>query len=150
MEKQPTPSVIVCGVTGSEASLNAASHAARMAKERNAQLVYVFAIDLRFLDGMAIELSGHVAAEALRQVGATILERAASVAHAYAVTPKNVLREGPVLQVLKDVVREERATVLVIGRDPHSFFEKVVFKRDWVEDHIQELKAETGVDVVVV
>lgn len=141
---------IVCAVTGSDSSLNAASRAAILAEERGATLVLVFAVDMNFLDGMAVELSGRVAGEALHQVGATILENAAQPALSRGVAIKKILRDGPLLDVVKEVVREEKAGLLVIGHEPHSFFDKVVFKRESVEDHVQELKAETGVEVMVV
>jgi nucleotide-binding universal stress UspA family protein len=141
---------IVCAVTGSDSSLRAASQAAALAEERNATLVLVFAVDMNFLDGMAVELSGRVAAEALHQVGETILEDAARPALSRGVTAKKVLRDGPLLDVVKEVVRQEKASLLVIGHEPRSFFEKVVFKRESVEDHLQELKTETGVEVMVV
>ena len=141
---------IICGVTGSESSLKAASEAALLAQRNQARLIYVFAIDLSFLEGMAVELSPRVAEDSLRHLGNNILDHAEKIALSQGVAPKKILREGPVLEVLKQVVQDEKADLLVIGHEKHSFFEKVVFKKDSVEDHIQELKKQTGVEVTVI
>jgi nucleotide-binding universal stress UspA family protein len=140
---------IVCGVTGSEHSQKAAQVAARLAKEHGAALVYVYAVDTNFLKGMTVELTPDFADKALEHLGGHILERAEQISLAEGVTPKKILRSGSVLEVLKQVLAEEKADLLIIGHEDRSFFEKVLFKGE-VEDHIQELINQTGVSVQVI
>lgn len=141
--------IIVCGVTGSEASQKATREAVRMAKENQADLIFVYAVDTTFLKGMTVELTSDFANKTLEHLGAHILERAEEIAQEQGVTPKKILKQGPVLSVLKQVLSEEGADLLIIGHEERSFFEKVLFKGE-VEDHVQELIKQTGVSVQII
>lgn len=140
---------IVCGVTGSEPSQKAAREAARLAKENQAALTYVYAVDVKFLKGMTVQLTPDFAEKALEHLGGHILERAAEGAAAEGLDPRKIIRTGAVLDVLKDTLREEKADLLVLGHEDRSFFEKILFGGE-VEDHVQELIKQTGVNVLVV
>jgi nucleotide-binding universal stress UspA family protein len=140
---------IVCGVTGSEPSQKAAQEAARLAKENQAGLTYVYAVDITFLKGLTIELTPDFAAKTLEHLGGHILERAEEAAKTQGVTPRKIIRSGAVLEVLKQAVREEKADLLVLGHEDRSFFEKILFGGE-VEDHVQELIKQIGVNVLVV
>lgn len=140
---------IVCGVTGSEHSQKAALEAASLAKNHQARLIYVYAVDTSFLKGMTVELTPDFANKTLEHLGGHILERAEEIALSKGITPKKILRSGEVLEVLKQVLTEEKADLLIIGHEDRSFFEKVLFKGE-VEDHIQELIKQTGVSVQVI
>ena len=137
---------IVCGVTGSEHGQKAALEAARLAKENHADLVYVYAVDLEFLRGGVAHLG---AEDSLEHIGATILEMAEEVAVSQGVTPKKIVRRGPVLEVLKGVISQEGADLLILGHEERTFFEKL-FVGGEVEDHVEELRRQTGVEVAVV
>jgi hypothetical protein len=65
------------------------------------------------------------------------------------VAPRKILKKGPVLDVLKQVVQEEKADLLILGHEDRTFFEKTLF-RGSVEDHLEELKKQTGVEVTVI
>ncbi len=140
---------IVCGVTGSESSQKAALEAARLAKENQAALTYVYAVDVKFLKGLTIQLTSDFAEKTLEHLGGHILERAEESAAAQGVTPRKVIRSGAVLEVLKQVIQEEKADLLMLGHEDRSFFEKILFGGE-VEDHVQELIKQTGVSVQVV
>jgi nucleotide-binding universal stress UspA family protein len=141
---------IVCGVTGSTHAQKAALEAAALAKKDNARLTYVYAVDIGFLrSGITVQLPSEFAEDSLMHLGSHILEHAAKLAESQGVSAKVVARKGPVLDVLKAVVSEEKADLLVLGHENRTFFEKAFFKGD-VEDHVQELKEEMGVEVTVV
>jgi len=141
---------IVCGVTGSAHSQKAALEAAALAKKDNARLTYVYAVDIGFLkSGITVQLSSSFAEASLAHLGTHILDYAEQFAQSQGVTPKKIVRHGAVLEVLKQVVLEEKADLLVLGHENRTFFEKALFKGD-VEDHIQELKQHTGVEVAVI
>jgi nucleotide-binding universal stress UspA family protein len=140
---------IVCGVTGSEHSLKAAGEAARLAKENQAELIFVYVVDITFLKGVTVQLTTEFAQKTLEHLGGHILDRAEEIAKSEGIIhPKRILRPGSVLEVLKEVISEEKADLLIIGHEERSFFEKILFKGE-VEDHVQELINRTGVSVLV-
>jgi nucleotide-binding universal stress UspA family protein len=140
---------IVCGVTGSAHSQKAALEAAALAKQHNARLTLVYAVDIDFLKTSVGGLSTSLAQDGLGHLGAHILDYAAELAESQGVTPKKIVRRGAVLEVLKAVVLEEKAELLVLGHEDRTFFEKALFKGN-VEDHLEELKQQTGTEVTVI
>jgi nucleotide-binding universal stress UspA family protein len=140
---------IVCGVTGSAHSQKAALEAAALAKQHNARLTYVYAVDVGFLKGSVGGMSAGLAGNGLERLGDHILSYAEELAQSQGVTPKRVVRRGAVLEVLKQVLLEEKADLLVLGHEERTFFEKALFKGG-VEDHIEKLKQETGTEVTVI
>lgn len=82
---------IVCGVTGSEPSQKAALEAARLAKENQADLIYVYVVDVTFLKGITVELTPDFAQKTLEHLGGHFLERAETISLAEGVIPKKIL-----------------------------------------------------------
>ncbi len=106
---------IVCGVTGSQHSQKAALEAAVLASKSQAGLVYVYAVDVSFLRrGSGLITSGAVA-DSLDRLGEQILDIAEEIAKTQGVAPRKILKKGPVLDVLKQVVQEEKADLLILG-----------------------------------
>ena len=140
---------IVCGVTGSAHSQKAALEAAVLAKQHNSRLTFVYAVDIGFLKSSIGGLSTSLAENGLDHLGEHILEYAEQLAQSQGVTPKKIVRRGPVLEVLKQVVSEEKADLLILGHENKTIFEKTLFKGS-VEDHIEELKQQTGIEVAVI
>jgi nucleotide-binding universal stress UspA family protein len=140
---------IVCGVTGSAHAQKAALEAAVLAKQHNARLTYVYAVDIGFLRGSVGGMSTSLAGDGLERLGDHILSYAAELAQSQGVTPKKIVRRGTTLEVLKQIVQEEKAELLILGHEERTFFEKALFKGN-VEDHVEELKTLTGAEVTVV
>jgi nucleotide-binding universal stress UspA family protein len=141
---------IVCGVTASVHSQKAALVAARLANESGAELIYVYAVDLTFLaSGNTGSLSTDVVRKSLEDLGAQIMESAEKIAASQGVESKKVLKEGPVLDVLKEVIMEEKADLLVLGHEERTFFEKALFKGD-AEEHARELQVRTGAEIIII
>jgi hypothetical protein len=65
------------------------------------------------------------------------------------VTAHKFHRTGPLLEVLKDGAVEEKGDLLVLGQEARSFFDKVLF-RGKVEDHLQELRRQMGIEAIIV
>jgi nucleotide-binding universal stress UspA family protein len=139
---------IVCGVTGSAQAQKAAIRAARLAKQCGAELLYVYAADASFAHGMTVGVTLQYIEESLVKLGNHILDHAVQLAQAEGVEPRTIVRVGPALEVLRTVVLEEQADLLVIGSENRSFFERFLIKGE-VESHIENLKKITGVEVVV-
>lgn len=140
---------IICAVTGSEASERAAREAAFLAQESGASLVFLYAVDASFLQGMTVELRPEFAEKSLEHLGGHVLERMGQIAAEEGVPAKGVLKRGRLMEMLREVALEEGADLLVLGKEEPSFFEKVLF-RDEVEDHVKELRERTGVEVMLV
>ena len=140
---------IVCGVTASANAQKAALDAAALAKQHNATLIYVYAVDIGFLRGSVGGMSTSLAGDGLERLGGHILSYAAELAQSQGVTPKKIVRHGAALEVLKQVILEEKADLLVLGHEERTFFEKALFKGN-VEDHVEELKTLTGAEVTVI
>jgi nucleotide-binding universal stress UspA family protein len=140
---------IVCGVTGSLHSQKAALEAAIMASKAQAGLIYVYVVDVSFLrGGISFMTSGSVA-NSLARLGEQFLDFAEELAKAQGVTARKILRKGPVLNELIQVVQEEKADLLVLGHEPRTFFEKKLFNGN-VEDLLELLKKQTGGEVMVI
>ncbi len=140
---------IVCGVTGSLHSQKAALEAAVLAAKSQAGLIYVYVVDVSFLKrGSGFITSGAVE-ESLDRLGAQFLDFAEEIAKTQGVAPRKVLGKGLVLDVLIQVVQEEKADLLVLGHEPRTFIEKALFNGN-VEDHLEQLKKQTGADVMVI
>jgi nucleotide-binding universal stress UspA family protein len=140
---------IVCGVTGSAHAQKAALEAAALAKQHNARLTYVYVVDIGFLKGSVGGMSSGIAGEGLDHLGEHILSYAEQLAQSQGVTPKKIVRRGTALEVLKQIVHEEKADLLVLGHEERTFFEKAWFKGN-VEDHVEELMQLTGAEVTVI
>lgn len=140
---------IVCAVTGSERSERAAREAAFLARESGASLIFLYAVDASFLQGMTVELRPEFAEKSLEHMGGHILETMEQIATQEGVRAKGLLKRGRLMEVIKEVALEEEADLLVLGKEDPSFFEKVLF-RDEVEDHVKELRERTGVEVMLV
>jgi nucleotide-binding universal stress UspA family protein len=138
---------IVCGVTGSAHAQSAAMEAAILAKEHNARLIYVYAVDTSFLRGGVASASG--VRDSLLKLGNHILDMAEELAKAQGVAPQKIVRQGAALDVLKAVVTEEKADLLMLGHEKRTVFEKALFHGE-VEDHVKALQEQTGVNVRVV
>ena len=141
---------IVCGVTASAHSQKAALEAAKLAKQCGAELIYVYAVDLAFLKGGKLgSLSQDVIAQSIEKLGRQIVDLAEQIAASEGVKTEKMVRRGTVLEVLGQVMSEQKADLLVLGHEERTFFEKHLFEGS-VEDHIQELKARTGAEVTVI
>ena len=140
---------IVCGVTGSSHSQKAALEAAALAKQHNSRLTYIYAVDIAFLKAGIGGLSTSLAEDGLEHLGSHILDYAEQLAQSHGVAPKKIVRRGNVLEVLKQVLLEEKADLLILGHEDRTFFEKALFKGS-VEDNMEELKKQTGAEVTVI
>ena len=106
---------IICGVTGSLHSQKAALEAAVMASQSHAELIYVYVVDVSFLRRGSGSITSGAVADSLDRLGDQFLEVAEEIAKTQGVVPKKILRKGLVLDVLIQVVQEEKADLLVIG-----------------------------------
>lgn len=141
---------IVCGVTGSESAQKAALEAAVLARKNSAKLIYVYAVDASFLGkSLMAEVSQTHVEDSLVNLGDHILDHAEALVRHLGVLPEKIIRKGSPMQILKEVILEKEADLLVVGHEERTRFERRLLQGE-VEEHIEAFKKETGVEVTIV
>jgi nucleotide-binding universal stress UspA family protein len=115
---------ILCATRGGEASYRTQDAAIALAKERGDTLLFLYVVDLHFLDKTAG--SGVVDVEReMTKMGQFLLLMAKERAAEQGVVAETTCREGRLREGLKDAAREEEVSLVVLGRpaDMESVFE---------------------------
>ncbi len=140
--------VIVCATRGGEASYRAQNEAIKLAKERQARLIFLYVVDLDFIGDTAAPIVVDVERE-VRGMGHFLLLMAKERAQEQGVEAEVVIREGKVREEIPKFLRECQADLLVLGR-PQSESASRVFKEHEVTPFARMVQEATGVPVVVV
>jgi nucleotide-binding universal stress UspA family protein len=119
---------IVCGVTASMRAQRAALDAARLARELEAELVYVHVVDTPALNSfMEDPLCCIFVEESLVKLGMQIVEHAIQIAKTEGVVAEKYLIKGPVRKGLQRLTRDLGADLLVVGgNDGKTIFREVL------------------------
>jgi nucleotide-binding universal stress UspA family protein len=147
--KSMSVKAIVCGITGSVNSQKAVKTAVETALSEAARLVFVYVVDVAFLNGLTIQLRPKYAEDFLERLGNELLDEAAEIASAGGVASKKVLRKGKVMVEIRTVLQEEKGDLLVVSDEGRGFAEKVLFGKR-LPDNIKELERRAGVPVKVI
>ena len=138
--------MILCATRGGEASYNTQQAAIQLAKERGDEIVYLYIIDLSFLNKTAAPIVVNIENE-LEQMGRFFLLMASERSTEEGVEARSVIRKGVIREEIKTAVVEEEATLVVLGRPAG---EQSSFQIESLEAFAAEIEEETGVDVVIV
>ncbi len=103
--------VILCATRGGEASIRTQERAIALAKERGARLVFVFALDVAFLDKF-VAPHVHAVDDEIEHMAEFLLALARDRAEKAGVEASYVVKEGALADVLVKVARE-------VGGNPH-------------------------------
>jgi nucleotide-binding universal stress UspA family protein len=139
---------IVCATRGGEAGRRTQEWAIALAKEREAELIFLCVFDASFAE----HLSGPLAAaveEEQQWLGQGLLGIAQVRARQEKVEAGAVVRSGPVLETIEAFLRQVGASTLVIGesRNPSSL---ATFRPGRVSDFAQRIRQDTGIEVIIV
>jgi nucleotide-binding universal stress UspA family protein len=134
---------ILCATRGGEASYRTQDKAIALAKERGDKLLFLYVVDLHFLDKTAGPIVVDVGNE-VTKMGEFLLLMAKERAAEQGIVADTISREGKVRQVLKETVRQEGVSLVVLGRPAGK---ESVFKLADLQAFAAEIKAETGVQV---
>ncbi len=132
---------ILCATRGGEASYRTQDKAIALAKERGDTLLFLYVVDLHFLDKTAGPIVVDVGNE-VAKMGEFLLLMAKERAAEQGIVADTISREGKVRQVLKETVRQEGVSLVVLGRPAGK---GSVFKLADLQAFAAEIKAETGV-----
>jgi nucleotide-binding universal stress UspA family protein len=142
------PPHIVCAARGGKRSRPAVNRAIKLAKERNADLTFLFIVDTEFMSHALVgPLS--VVREQLRDMGEFIMATHQSRAKDAGVQADYAVREGDVREQIRAYLQENDVDVLVMGR-PVQETAAAVFDVGTVTNFAAALEHEAGVEVVLV
>ena len=143
---------IVCATRGGEASRRAQERAIDMAREQRAPLIFLFVADISPISMKmkpSKDLAG-VLADELEQLGASLLCIAQARAHERGIEADMVVRRGAVRPTLEIFLREVDASTLVIGAPERGAEHPPVFDPAGIDHFAVQIRADRGVEVVVV
>lgn len=139
---------IVCAARGGKRSRPAVNRAIRLAKERDANLTFLFVVDTEFLSH-ALVGPPSVIHQQLRDMGEFIMTTLQERAKESGVDAEHAVREGEVREQITEYVKEKDVDVLVMGR-PVEETEASRFDAGTVSNFAAALEHETGIEVVLV
>ena len=137
---------ILCATRGGEASYRTQDAAIALAKERGDTLLFLYVVDLRFLDKTVAPIVVDVENE-VTKMGEFLLLMAKERAAEQSVAADTICCKGKFREELKKAACEEGVSLVVLGRPAG---EESVFKLAGLEAFAAKIEAETGVETVIV
>ncbi len=107
--------VILCPTRGGQSSAPNQQWAIDLAKETDAQLIFLYISNVNFLDRLAAPVLVDISQE-LEEMGEFILAMAQQLARKSGVQADAIVREGRFLQNILDTVDENAVDIVVIGQ----------------------------------
>jgi hypothetical protein len=137
---------ILCATRGGDASYRTQDAAIALAKEHGDELVFLFIVDIGFLDKTERAVRPDVITNEMIHLGEFLLSMAQERAAAHGVTAQVRIHLGAVRHELIDAVQEEGAEVLILGRPTEQ---DSAFDLATLEDLATEIRQKTGAQVQV-
>jgi nucleotide-binding universal stress UspA family protein len=138
--------IILCATRGGEEGYRTQDKAIAMAKERGDTLLFLYVVDLQFLDKTAAPIVVDVEDE-ISDMGEFLLLMAKERAAEQGVEANTICRKGNLRQEIKITALEENVSLVLLGR-PVS--DKSAFQLASLEKLAQEIESETGVKAEIV
>jgi nucleotide-binding universal stress UspA family protein len=140
---------ILCATRGGEASYRTQDKAIALAKEKNADLLFLYVIDLQFLDMTAAPIVVDVEDE-VHDMGEFLLLMAKERAAKQGVSAQTVCQKGKVRKEIIKAVRKYEASFVVLGRPAGDDGDKSAFQLAGLQAFASKIKAATGATVLIV
>ncbi len=137
---------ILCSTRGGEASYRAQDAAIALAKERGDTLVFLYVVDMHFLDKMRRSAIVPVEQE-VTKMGKFLLVMAQERAAEQGVAAEIVCRKGEFRPELANAAREEAVSLIVLGRPADG---ESMFKLTALQSFAAEVERETGVETRII
>lgn len=138
--------IILCPTRGGEASCPNQDRAIAIAKERGADLIFLYITNVQFL-GISAGYKVVDVEHAIDEMGEFILAMAQERAENEGVHTITALRRGSFREVLKDVILEHEVETVVVGSSAGG---TGVVTKEYVEDLVKEITCETDVEFILV
>ncbi len=136
---------ILCAIRGGEQGYRTQDAAAALARERDAELIFLVVLETSFLDRVVAPAGMDMRATLVR-MGNSLLFNAAERSRKMGVEARTLLREGLPREQIKEAAREEAVTTVILGR-PQGSYDK--FSGADLEAFAQEIANETGAEVQI-
>jgi nucleotide-binding universal stress UspA family protein len=137
---------ILCATRGGEASYRTQDAAITLAKERGADLLFLYVANIDFLDRTARAVRPHVVEAEMEKLGQFLLTLAQERARRQGVDASTILRRGSLREELKAVAREKQVELVVLGA-PAA--EGSHYSLDDLEAFAEEIESDTGTPVSI-
>jgi nucleotide-binding universal stress UspA family protein len=139
---------IVCATRGGESSRRTQEQAVALAKERDAELVFLAVFDPCCAGDVGEPLAEAVEKEQ-RWLGRALLGTAQVRARRRGVEPTAVVLCGPVLETIESYLLQVDASALILG-EPKVDSALAAFHPSRVSHFAERVRLDTGVEVIVV
>jgi nucleotide-binding universal stress UspA family protein len=139
---------IVCAVRGGEASRATQDYAVRLARSRQARLLFFYTVDPAEVPPIH-ESEARGILEEMVWLGRVLLRMAQRRAERHGVSAEVVLGRGPLRTAVEELLRREPAELLIMGAPRHEST-GALFAGEGVNDYAQSLEEATGVKVQIV
>jgi nucleotide-binding universal stress UspA family protein len=137
---------ILCATRGGEASYRTQDRAIALAKGRGDTLIFIYVVDLQFLNKTA----GPIVVDAENEVtkmGEFLLVMAKERAAEQGLEAETRLYTGSLGEELKKAAREEQASLIVLGRPADT---KSIFKLAELQKFANQIEEDTGVATLII
>jgi nucleotide-binding universal stress UspA family protein len=138
---------ILCATRGGEDSYRTQDTAIALAQERGDEILFLYVVDIGFLDKTARAVRPDVVTAEMEKMGEFLLAMAQERAQKQDVAANYVLRYGDLRHELKAAAREEEVDLVVLGKPAGA---ESAFVLADLEAFAAEIEAETGVETRII
>ena len=136
---------ILCPTRGGERSFPNQDRAAALAKERNAELIFLYINDVTFLNQVASPVLIDLEAE-LEEMGEFLLTMAQDRAAKLGVEAQAIVRQGVFREAIAEVIPEFGVDILVLGSSDEDAGHTT---SDYLRSLSAKLSQEHGIEVIL-
>lgn len=136
---------ILCATRGGEASYRAQDGAIRLAIDRGDELIFLFVVNIGFLDKTARAVRPDVVETEMERLGEFLLAMARERAAKQGVDAEMILGHGQLAEEVAAAALEHQADTIVLGKPGDGS----VYSLDELEAFAAQLEAETGGQVLI-
>lgn len=138
--------IILCATRGGEASLQTQRRAIEIAQEQGAKIIFVFVVDVRFLEHYTAPYIPTMADE-MKHLGEFLLLMAQERAEQAGVEADFTVRRGELQATLIEVAKQYGASLIILGRPA----DKNVTTLEYLQKKLcPAIEAETGSKTLIV
>lgn len=137
---------ILCATRGGEASYRTQDKAIALAKDEGDALVFIYVVDIHFLDKTAAPILVDAENE-VTKMGKFLLVMAQERAADQGMEAEILLRHGDLLEELVAAATEQEASLILLGRPADT---ESVFQLAGLEKFAAEIEVQTGVETRIV
>jgi len=139
-------SKILCATRGGEASYRTQDAVIARARDAGATILFLYVVDVEFLKWTSHGARLDVAQQEMERMGRFLLAMACERAAEQGVEAQPILRQGSLVDALKDVTSEAEVTLIAFGRPA----KEGVFQLTGLEKLTSKIEQETGIPVEII